>query len=61
MNLAYKNLIGWQVKQKIKKISSSSIELKVKVFLHGKRQGDSDNYLKTAMDGLNKIAYIDEI
>ncbi len=59
--LEYKNSISWIAKTKIKTPISASIFISVKVFINGKKQGDADNYLKTAMDGLNKIAYIDDI
>ncbi len=59
--LEYKNSIGWIAKTKIKTPTSASICITVKVYINGNKQGDADNYLKTAMDGLNKIAYIDDI
>lgn len=62
--LAYKNLVGVTARNlgiDIKKRKSVG----VKVYLYGKttsfgRDGDVDNYLKTALDGLNGIAYEDD-
>ncbi len=63
--LNYKEYIGFVSKGKIKRVSEKKIEIGVKVYLYGKttefgRDGDADNYLKAAMDGLNKIAYKDD-
>jgi len=63
--LSYKNIIGYIAKKKIKDPSDKIININVVVYLNGKstplgKDGDADNYLKAACDGLNKIAYIDD-
>lgn len=63
--LTYKDKVGWIARSYIKTMSNKKIDIKVIVYLNGKksefgRDGDVDNYLKTAMDALNKIAYKDD-
>lgn len=63
--LAYKIEIGQWARGKIKTPSDKKISVEVTVYLHGKttemgKDGDVDNYLKSALDGLNKIAFIDD-
>lgn len=63
--LTYKNTIGYIAKSQIKAPSDKIIHINVLVYLNGKttpmgKDGDADNYLKAACDGLNKIAYIDD-
>lgn len=63
--LIYKGEIGQWAKCKIKAPSDKKIMVSVVVYLHGKttemgKDGDVDNYLKSALDGLNKIAFTDD-
>jgi len=63
--LDYKDTIGYIARSKIKAPSDKIIHISVLVYLNGKttpmgKDGDADNYLKAACDGLNKIAYIDD-
>ncbi|MDQ7094192.1 RusA family crossover junction endodeoxyribonuclease [Desulfosporosinus sp. PR] len=63
--LNYKHQIGWLALNKSKKPIIKPIVVKVKVYLHGKstpmgRDGDVDNYLKSALDGCNKVVWVDD-
>ena len=63
--LAYKEIVGWTYKAKKEPKLEGNLEIDVTVYLHGKTtpmgmDGDVDNYIKAAMDGLNKIAYEDD-
>jgi len=64
--LAYKDLIKYVAIIQIKgEISTENMKVIVRVHLHGKKapmgnDGDIDNYIKSAMDGLNGIAYKDD-
>lgn len=63
--LAYKDAIGIISKQYCKYPTSSSIAVIVKAYLKGKTtlmgmDGDVDNYLKSALDGMNKIVFVDD-
>ena len=62
--LAYKDSIGWEAKaQKIKSIGNIEFEIEVIVYLAGGginrmgSDGDIDNYVKAALDGLQGIAF----
>lgn len=63
--LEYKQSIGWAyIAKKMPKLDGK-IEIGITAYLYGKttefgRDGDVDNYLKSAMDGLNGIAYKDD-
>ncbi len=57
--LDYKELVGWIARRAVK----SPIECKVKViarFYIDKHPGDIDNYVKSILDGCNRIAWIDD-
>jgi len=61
----YKSTVAWSYKAKKGPKLNGNIEIGVTVYLHGKTtpmgmDGDVDNYIKTAMDSLNKIAYDDD-
>lgn len=61
----YKSTVAWTYKANKGTKLEGNIEIDVTVYLHGKTtpmgmDGDVDNYIKTAMDSLNKIAYEDD-
>jgi crossover junction endodeoxyribonuclease RusA len=63
--LGYKEEIGLIANTKFKQPSKLPIAIKVDVYLSGQRtpmgmDGDVSNYLKTAEDALNRIAYEDD-
>ena len=63
--LAYKDLIGTIARMQYKEPTDKEVGVYVRVFLTGVktpmgRDGDVDNYAKSALDGLNKIAWIDD-
>jgi len=63
--LAYKEQIGYIALIQCHAPLENEIEVRVRVYLSGKKtprgnDGDVDNYLKSALDGLNKIAWIDD-
>jgi Holliday junction resolvase RusA-like endonuclease len=63
--LEYKNFIGIIAKRNFKTPTSEKVNVMVNVYLSGKKtpmgqDGDVDNYLKAALDGLNKIAWLDD-
>lgn len=63
--LDYKNTIAWMYKGNRLPKLDGKLEINVIVYLHGKTtpmgmDGDVDNYIKTAMDSLNGIAYDDD-
>jgi len=63
--LAYKDMIGTIAQQHCREPSIENVSARVTVYLSGVttpmgNDGDIDNYLKSALDGLNKIAYVDD-
>jgi len=63
--LSYKDLIGFIAKPHFTIATKEAVKVAVTVYLHGKKtnmgnDGDADNYLKSALDGLNKIAFKDD-
>lgn len=63
--LAYKDSIGIIARQIYKTPTSKKVRVKVRVYLSGKitpmgNDGDIDNYAKSALDGLNKIVFVDD-
>lgn len=63
--LSYKDMIGTIAQQSFPSPTSEKVSVLVTVYLSGKKtpmgnDGDVDNYLKSALDGCNKIAYIDD-
>ena len=63
--LAYKEQIGWMALSQTQRPIINPVTVNVKVFLHGVStpmglDGDIDNYLKSALDGCNKVAWIDD-
>jgi len=63
--LSYKDAIGIIALQHYKTPTCENVSVKVRVYLSGKttpmgNDGDADNYAKSALDGLNKIAFVDD-
>ena len=63
--LGYKELIGYITASKFKAPMTGHVDIRVIVYLYGKTSimgmdGDVDNYLKSAMDGLAGIAYLND-
>lgn len=63
--LGYKQLIGMIARPYFTLPTKEQVNVRVVVFLTGKTtpmgmDGDVDNYLKSALDGLNKIAFVDD-
>jgi len=63
--LSYKDAIGDIARLHCREPTDKQVSVRVIVYLSGKKtpmgiQGDSDNYAKSALDGCNKIAYIDD-
>jgi len=63
--LAYKEAIGAIAKLHCRDPTSENVSVTVWVYLSGKttlmgNDGDVDNYLKSALDGMNKIVFIDD-
>lgn len=63
--LSYKDAIGIIALQHYKTPTSEKVSVKVRVYLSGKTtpmggEGDVDNYAKSALDGCNKIAFLDD-
>ena len=59
--LAYKDVVGWVARTKIKTPMEGPVGLAVDVFWDGKGQcGDWDNLGKSISDALNHIAYEDD-
>jgi len=63
--LSYKDAIGVIAKQIYKTPISEKVSVKVRIYLSGKTtpmggDGDVDNYAKSALDGCNKIVFLDD-
>jgi len=63
--LAYKDSIGIMARRVYARPTSGKVSVKVRVYLSGKttpmgNDGDIDNYAKSAMDGCNKIVFVDD-
>ncbi|MCS1351171.1 RusA family crossover junction endodeoxyribonuclease [Mechercharimyces sp. CAU 1602] len=58
--LAYKNNVGWAAKGAGVRPTKAPVRVEIRVYLHGKREGDVDNYSKSILDGMNGIAYEDD-
>jgi len=63
--LSYKDSIGLIAKQFYKVPISEKVSVRVRVYLSGKTtpmggEGDVDNYAKSALDGCNKIVFLDD-
>jgi len=56
----FKEELGLLAKKVIKKPLIGKVKLNVLVVLADKRRRDVDNFLKPILDGLNKIAYLDD-
>lgn len=57
--LTYKEAVGWEARRAVK----APLVCKVKVTAHfyvDKNAGDLDNYVKSILDGCNKIAWNDD-
>jgi Holliday junction resolvase RusA-like endonuclease len=58
--LSYKDLVGWTAKAKIKAPSMGRLAVTVVLYFHKGQTGDIDNYVKSILDGCNKIAWQDD-
>ena len=59
--VAFENEIGWTAKQYFKRPMMGDLEIDIKLYFKDRRSiGDIDNYGKAVLDGLNKIAYLDD-
>jgi len=58
--LAYKDTVGWTARAKGIVRLGGNIRIEIKVYLHGNKDGDLDNYCKSLIDSLNGIAYEDD-
>ena len=63
--LTYKSVIGIIARQQCKFPTQQSVAVIVRAYLKGKTtlmgmDGDVDNYLKSALDGMNKIVFADD-
>ena len=63
--LGYKTNIGYITLRQCKEPTEGKVSVWVRVYLSGSttpmgNDGDVDNYLKSALDGLNKIAWLDD-
>lgn len=58
--LAYKDLVGWTAKTKFKNPFKGNIAVTVFINLKKGQAGDIDNYVKSILDGCNKIAWRDD-
>lgn len=63
--LSYKEHIGWMALAQTRKPIVGPVIVSVKVYLYGKgslmgMDGDADNYLKSALDGCNKVVWVDD-
>jgi len=63
--LSYKDSIGIMARRAYETPTSENVSVKVRVYLSGKTtpmggDGDVDNYAKSALDGCNKIAFVDD-
>lgn len=63
--LTYKDFIGSIAKQLYGTPTCEKVSVNVRVYLSGKTtpmggEGDVDNYAKSALDGCNKIVFVDD-
>jgi len=58
--LSYKDLVGWTAKTEIKAPILGDVVVTVILNFKQGRTGDIDNYVKSVLDGCNKIAWKDD-
>jgi crossover junction endodeoxyribonuclease RusA len=58
--LAYKDLVGWNAKAKIKAPITGEVAVTIYFYFRPGPTGDIDNYAKSILDGCNKIAWQDD-
>lgn len=57
---AAEELIAWKARAAGARISTSDVSVTVGFYFTGKRRGDIDNLVKTVLDALNGVAYVDD-
>lgn len=57
---AAEELIAWKARAAGVRISTSDVSVTVGFHFTGKRRGDIDNLVKTVLDALNGVAYVDD-
>lgn len=58
--LSYRELVGWTARTKIKIPITGSVVVAVALIFKKGHTGDIDNYVKSILDGCNKIAWKDD-
>lgn len=59
--LAYKDTVGWAAKAAgCRQQFEGPVCVEIDLFLHGGQFGDVDNYAKSILDGLNRVAWDDD-
>ena len=59
--VTFENEIGWTAKQHFKRPMMGELQIDIRLYFKNRRSiGDIDNYGKSVLDGLNKIAYLDD-
>lgn len=58
--VAYERTVGWCAKSVFRQPLHGPVQLRVVLYLRGKRTPDLTNLVKSIEDGLNKIAYDDD-
>lgn len=57
---AAEELIAWKARAAGVRISTSDVSVTAGFYFTGKRRGDIDNLVKTVLDALNGVAYVDD-
>jgi crossover junction endodeoxyribonuclease RusA len=56
----YEELVGWKAREVIKEPLKGNVAVYITIYGGSRIQGDLDNYAKSILDGMNKIAYEDD-